>query len=382
MTLRHFGIALLAAAALLPLAGSCAKIETVTGTGEQEITYTLTPIKASTKATTAFDQNKTFGSRAYKLEAGKTWLNDRADAELYIPDSEISYQSDGKWRVSSGQRYYWRHDGSSLTFLSWAPYTFGGDASSLVSSDDLKIDDTSHEFTYTGWTMSATAGYGYTKDATTGNYSRNTSDGSVDLLLAKSTDRTSNDSAAGVKTDFVHQLCNIKVMATIMDDPGTNNKWEVTKVEISDIYTKADLLKAATTEVKTQIWGGHSDAATYTYTPTDPIELVYTSPTATEVEIFPQTLMIPQSVLTTSSSATRKPQITVTCNYTEGTTVTTKTLTGLLASNTSTDLTAWLAGKSITYHIYLSTVDYWIDFDAKATDWEKDDADHTITIGY
>ena len=372
MTLRHLSISILAAAALLPLAGSCAKIETVTGTGEQEITYTLTPIKASTKATTAFDKSQTFGSRVYKLEAGKTWRDNYADAELYIPDSQISYQSDGKWRVSSGQRYYWRHDNSSLTFLSWYPYD-------QLADGKLSITD-AKEFSYTGWTMSATAGYGYTKD-NAGNYSRNTSDGSVDLLLAKSTDRTSNDSAAGVKTDFVHQLCNIKVMATIMDDPGTNNKWEVTKVEISDIYTKANLQKAATTTVNTQIWGGHSDTATYSYTPTDPIELVYTSPTATEVEIFPQTLMLPQSVLTTSSSATRKPQITVTCKYTEGTTVTTKTLTGLLASNTVTDLTVWLAGKSITYHIYLSTEDYWIDFDAKSSTWTDDGTGTDITIG-
>ncbi len=379
MTLRHLGISILTAAALLPLLGSCAKIETGTRTGDTEITYTLPPIKTSTKAatTTPFDKSQTFGSRAYKLDAGKKWLDDYGDAEIYIPDSEISYQSDGNWRVSSGQRYYWKRDGSSLTFLSWAPYTFGGGTSSLVSSDDLKIDDTSHEFTYTGWTMSATAGYGYTKDSD-GNYIRNTADGSVDLLLAESVDRTADNSASGVLTEFVHQLCNVRVLATIMDEPAAGEEWHVTKVELSDIYTKANLLRGATTDVKTGIWGGWSDTATYTYdTSSSPIELTYTDPN-TEVEIFPRTLMLPQSVLTVNStSSTRSPKITITYNDENGDS---KTLAGVLASNTVIDLTTWLAAKSITYHIYLSTVDYWIDFDANATSWE-DGTEQEIIIG-
>lgn len=380
MTLRHLCISTLTAAALLPLAGSCAKIETGTLTAEQEIIYTLPPVKASTKATTLtpFDQNETFGSRAYKLASGKKWRDDYSDGEIYIQDSEISYdQSDGKWRVSGGQRYYWRHDGSSLTFLSWAPYTFGDDASSLVSSSNLKIDDTSHEFTYTGWKMSATAGYGYTKD-NDGNYSRNTNDGSVDLLLAKSSDRTSNDSAAGVTTEFVHQLCNVRVLATIMDEPTAGEEWHVTKVELSDIYTKANLLRGATTDIKTGIWGGWSDTATYTYdTSSSPIGLTYTDPN-TEVEIFPRTLMLPQSVLTVNSTAsTRSPRIKIYYNDQNGDA---KTLEGLLASNTVIDLTTWLAAKSITYHIYLSTVDYWIEFSASTTDWE-DGSEQTIIIG-
>ncbi len=391
MTFRHLGISILTAAALLPLLGSCAKIETGTRSGDREITYTLPPIKTSTKAgseasagtpvtkaaaTTPFDKAQTFGSRAYKLDAGKNWLQNYSDGEIFIPDNEISYQSDGNWRASSGQRYYWKRDGSSLTFLSWAPYNFGG-TGSLVSSDNLTIDDTSREFTYTGWAMSATAGYGYTKDSD-GNYIRNTADGSVDLLLAKSADRTVDNSSAGVLTEFVHQLCNVRVLATIMDEPTAGEEWHVTKVELSDIYTKANLLRGATTDIKTGIWGGWSDTATYTYdTSSSPIELTYTDPN-TEVEIFPRTLMLPQSVLTVNStSSTRSPKIKIYYNDENGDA---KTLEGVLASNTVIDLTTWLAAKSITYHIYISTVDYWIDFDASATNWE-DGTKQEIIIG-
>ena len=375
-------------AAVLALGTGCSKEEPA-GNGGSEIRFSLSPIKVSskaassgeeaplTRATTSFDQTQVFGSSAYSLPAGKVWLDDAASSEVFIDKEKISYNN-GQWKAwTSGKNYYWKHDNTSLSFLSWYPYD---------QLDDGKLGITdAKEFSYTGWTMTATPGYGYTKDSD-GNYVRNTADGSVDLLLAKSPDRTENDSANGVLIEFVHQLSNVRVMASIVDDPGTA-KWKVTKVELSEIYTKANLLKAATTTVNTQIWGGHSDEKTYTYdTSTSPIELVYTSP-ATEVEIFPKTLTLPQSVYTSSSSK-RSPKITVTCNYTEtdassGTTTTTvKTLTGVLSNDPAS--AAWRAGQSITYHISISTVDYWIDFDASASGWTEHtwpDGSGNIIIG-
>ena len=356
----------------------------------RQIQFLTAPIKTTgTRAAeiNAFDQTQTFGSTAYKLDASANWDDNSADAEITtIENKEISYQN-GVWRSKDNTSYYWDDfAGKTLTFLSWYPYTFGGSSTTdLVNSENLKITDrtvtsgtvstTYKDFSYTGWKVSATAGFGYTKD-TDGNYIRNTTDGSVDLLLAKSPDCTEKNSSDGVLTEFYHQLCNVKFVATVIDQPENNEKWNVTKVELSGIYTQADLLRTATATANSNIWGNHTDSSlsTYTYEPTNSIGLTYTDG-ITETEIFPRTLMIPQSVF---SSDDRTPTITVT--YTDENEES-KTMSGALATNPQTDLLVWKAGKSITYHIYISTVDYWIDFSADVDDWEYDNTDHQIIIG-
>ena len=64
----------------------------------------------------------TFGTLAYYLPKGKTWLANMADAELYIPISEVSYLSSvSTW--STATPYYWPKTGS-LTFFSYSPYKY------------------------------------------------------------------------------------------------------------------------------------------------------------------------------------------------------------------------------------------------------------------
>ncbi len=356
----------------------------------RQVQFITAPIKATqTRAasTTDFDRTQTFGSTAYALDASSKWEDNSADAELTdIYNKEISYQN-GVWRSKDNTSYYWDNfTGKKLTFLSWYPYTFGGSSTTdLVNSDNLKITDrtvtsgavstTYKDFSYTGWKVSAIAGFGYTKDSEK-NYIRKTDDGSVDLLLAKSIDCTEKTSSDGVLTEFYHQLCNVKFLATIIDQPESEEEWHVSKVELSGIYTQADLLKTATQTEYIGIWGNHTESSlsSYTYEPETSIELTYTE-SMTETEIFPQTLMIPQSVF---SSGDRTPTITVT--YKDKDDVT-HTMSGALATNSQTDLITWKAGKSITYHIYISTIDYWIDFSADVNDWEYDETDHTIIIG-
>lgn len=345
----------------------------------RQVQFTVSPIKTTqTRAAdiTAFDQSQTFGSTAYAIDTtvntSANWQNNSADATLtVIENKEIKCQN-GVWRAwnaTSGEaESYWWEDfaGKKLTFLSWYPMTF---SNSLVNSDNLSIasqsstlgSSTVHykDFSYTGWKVSNTAGFGYTKD-TDGN---KIDDGSVDLLLAKSADCTEKNSSSGVLTQFYHQLCNVKFYATIADEPQSGEKWYVTKVEISDIYTKADLVSAATQAEYRGIWRNHSDSYTYTYTPSSSIELVHTTP-LTEKEIFPQTLMIPQSVASTSTS-TRKPTVTIT--YIDENNET-KTISGALATNSQT-VTSWDAGKSITYTISISTKEEPIEFSGSVSDW-------------
>ena len=354
----------------------------------RQIQFTLSPIKTTqTRAATitAFDQSQTFGSTAYAIDTtvnkSYDWLNNSTDATVTaIEKKEISYQS-GVWRSKDNTSYWWDDfAGKKLTFLSWNPMTF---SNTLVNSDNLTIKDQSKttgsstvnykDFNYPEWKVSATAGFGYTKD-TDGNYIRKTDDGSVDLLLAKSADCTEKNSSNGVLTQFYHQLCNVKFLASIVDEPQNGEKWYVTKVELTDIYTQADLVKAATQDVYSGIWSGHTASSTYTYDlSSSPIELKHTDP-ATDQEIFPQTLMIPQSVFSENG---RTPTIKIT--YTNENNDS-KTMAGALATNSQTDLTVWYAGKSITYHINISTMDYWIDFSASVESW-TDGNGYQITIG-
>ncbi len=323
-----------------------------------QIQFTVSPIKSSaTRAATfsAFDKNRTFGTSAYLLSTGN-WSDNRADADLTaIAKEEISC-TDGIWKAWESQKsYYWGDFDGSLTFLSWSPYD--------LIDKGLSIN-TSNNFTYTGFTVTNTPGYGYTKNQD-GTY---TADSSLDLLLAESPDCTEDNSSTGVLTQFVHQLCNVKLYVKLDNEPAEGEKWSVTKVALTDIYTKADLLKAAVTgDSNDGVWGNQSEAKTYTRELENAIELTYSEDATAETEIFPQTLMIPQSVFSTSS---RVPKIEITVVITKaGSTTETKTLQGVLASSVYATLIAWEPAKSITYHIHISTKDEWIDFDASSYDW-------------
>lgn len=335
--------------------------------------FCISPIKASeTRALsfTDFDRSQSFGTTAFSLDESLTWKDDYASsASTDITGKEVAYK-DNVWKID-GESYYWEDfEDKKLSFLSWTPYDLVTGCSSAVTgalsagsyAGGLSISSTTKDFSYTGWTMTATPGYGFTKNSE-GEYERNTADGSVDLLLAKSTDCSEVNSASGVLTQFTHQLCRVRITAMILDDaPASGNLWKITNVELSGVYTKANLLKAATPAVNTQIWGGHSDAASYTYTP---VTAIVMQP-KTVTEIFPLTLMLPQTVYSTDTS--REPKVTIT--FTDSSDAV-RTMSGVLSKNTTGSLNAWLAGKSITYHVHVSTAENYIDFDASTDSWDS-----------
>ena len=376
----------------------------------RHVSFLMAPIKNSqTRAESTvptFSQDSTFGTTAFAIDAAKNWNTVTGSSasiasdisETNIKGLEISYQ-DGVWKSATGESYYWDDadkSGKNLTFLSWSPYTFGGTSTTdLVTYTKLAISDATKDFTYSGWKMKNEPGYGYTYNSATGTYDRNQKDGSVDLLLARSTDcNESNSAETGVVTEFCHQLCNVKFKASILDEPDkdTNGnyvqEWHITKVVLSGIYTQADLLQTATKTVYKSIWGNFdtSSASEYTYdVSTSPIDLVYIDPKSEnykETDIFPQTLMLPQSVLPSSSTSatSRVPKITITYKDKSGTE---QTMSGALATNSPNEtISAWLAGRSITYHVYITSKTYWIDFDvdASASKWTDADEDHKDLI--
>lgn len=346
----------------------------------RQVQFITAPLKTTqTRAATltSFDQSQTFGSTAYAVDESKSWSSSSTEAtSTSIADAEIKYQN-GVWRAwnpttGEGVSYWWDDfAGKKLTFFSWYPKTF---SNTLVNSGNLTITNQTKttgstvnykDFNYTDWKVSATAGFGYTKDS-----DGNTTDGSVDLLLAKSADCTEQTSSNGVVTEFCHQLCNVKFLATVADQPENGERWRITEVKLSGIYTQADLVSTATREENRGVWSNHEASAVYTYTPKSEIELEYTSPT-TFKEIFPQTLMIPQSV---ASSDTREPAVTITYLDKNGDT---KTISAALATN---NVSTWYAGKSITYRISISTKEYPIEFSGSVSGWDTGDSTD-INIG-
>lgn len=107
--------------AAIAIAVSCAKITPDELT--QEVSFNPVAGKVSTKASvgpisgTTYKTTDTFGAFAYKVTSGAQATN--ATNELYIPESQISYQNN-EWKASTP--YYWPSDGSSLTFYAYSPY--------------------------------------------------------------------------------------------------------------------------------------------------------------------------------------------------------------------------------------------------------------------
>lgn len=93
---------------------------------------------------TTYPDNLPFGTLAYYLPSGKNWNDNKADATLYIPKSEVVHNN-GNWEVN-GKTYYWPKSGS-LTFFAYSPFSYaeGGDlavtAITSPANDGIQIVD-------------------------------------------------------------------------------------------------------------------------------------------------------------------------------------------------------------------------------------------------
>ncbi len=120
-------VSVILALAVAVLFVGCTKNEVAPVDGElQSVGFSPLAGKHSTKATVDGTDYKTsdptFGTFAYFLEKGKTWNANMADAQLYIPVSEVSYFSSiSTW--TTAVPYYWPKQGS-LTFFAYSPYKY------------------------------------------------------------------------------------------------------------------------------------------------------------------------------------------------------------------------------------------------------------------
>ena len=130
-------------------------------TDNNQITF-QTVVGPQTKALvtgTAYSESFTFGTVAYKVNGG---------SELYIPISEVSYNS-GSSFWSTATPYYWPKDGSTLTFYSYSPFKDQHGANINVSStaDGITITDYGVATRQETDLMVADAAKGQTKNTTT-----------------------------------------------------------------------------------------------------------------------------------------------------------------------------------------------------------------------
>ena len=190
---------IIALAACVALA-ACTKNELKPVEVDQQITFQAVVNKASTKAMidgNTYDTGNTFGTVAYKVKDATT--------ELYIPVSEVKYNSTDKY-WSTEAPYYWPKDGSTLTFYSYSPFNYSEAGTPIA----IPVTAAATGLTFTDYSV---------KDHQ-----------KTDLMVAdKITGQTSNTSAAGgswaqgVPTVFHHMLAQIVAInfQTVVDASAT-----------------------------------------------------------------------------------------------------------------------------------------------------------------
>lgn len=116
---------LLSFAAMAALLSSCAKVqEDRAAVPDMSVCY---QVVSTTKAASAYPEDRPFVSWAWYLPDGRSWAQDSDKAQLYIPGETVSYDRILQaWTTATA--YYWPKSGS-LTFMSLSPVELAGNAS-------------------------------------------------------------------------------------------------------------------------------------------------------------------------------------------------------------------------------------------------------------
>ena len=326
------------------------------------ITYSVLQKSMATRSAvtgTTYPQNVPFGSFAYYLPSGKTWRDNKSEAQLYINNNKVAYDKDGtnsfapnSWH--SEIVHYWPKTGT-LTFFSYSPFEKLQGVISCSKENGLKIDS---------WTAAMNPG-----DAAEGGTG-------VDLMIAQSVNQSGNSASAsgykaGVPTAFQHICCQVEVQAKLSaaeDDNKDKKTYTVNSVSFNNLWTKANYSSNVGT------WIGHSDLKhpSYTINGTEVQLDLNGSPS----KVFPSMIVIPQNLLEASGSSAREaPSITIEYTPKGGDRT---TVTKLLA-NGHNDI--WRPGKKYVITIIFSVDEAYIEFGTSVNDWETGVNPDDITIG-
>jgi len=345
-----------AAAVLAAALTSCVSNEVTQPVSEDiPITYSVLQKSMATRTAvtgTTYPQGVPFGSFAYYLPSGKTWRDNKSEAQLYINNNKVEYDKDGtnsfapnSWH--SEIVHYWPKTGT-LTFFSYSPYDALQGNISCTPENGLMI-----KF----WTAPMKPG-----NAAEGG------DG-VDLMIAKSENQTGNTSSvggyqAGVPTAFKHILCQIEVKAKL-DNPDENADYVINSITLSNIWTEATF--------SNEKWNSHRESKNVEYHcgGTDGVHLNPDGKTSSDV--FPAMVMIPQNRKEESGTNGRgKPSITIKYSYKKDKNTQTS-YTPVSVEKTFLDIDglnqSWNQGKKYILTIAFSTQDAFIEFDTEVNGW-------------
>ena len=370
MTLRHFGIALLAAAALLPLAGSCTKIEVAEADSSVALDYNVAleqpysleqpQSKAAplTKAATAYSTDDTFKSYAWYLPEGKIWDNDKADAQAYFENVTVEFQTD-KWR-GADQSYYWPKLGS-LSFWSYSPASLATEGDISVTKDGVSLTD---------WTVNASTNQ------------------DIDFMVADFvSDRKTNVKTygyVGVPTLFRHKLAKVTVQASVgkadkNDKTKPADEVKIYKVSFKNVYTTGSFTMTQPTQdtKATESWSNRSTLNEIViFENTAGLKLDLTAQNVTLIGTdgnAKDLLAIPQVLNADSERGTSGVSLYIeySINGQKGT-------ADKLLSDIKSQL--WGIGQHITYSVVFGEENEPIEFSGSVGDWETGDS-NDVYIG-
>lgn len=223
MSLRQ----LLSFAAMAALLSSCAKVqEDRAAVPDMSVCY---QVVSTTKAASAYPENRPFVSWAWYLPDGRSWTQGSGEAQLYIPGETVSYDEALQvWTTATA--YYWPKSGS-LTFMSLSPAELAGNAScSPDKGIELSFDVAANP--------------------------------DVDLMVADiAADRRAND----VPTIFRHKLAKVVSFTMKTDrDYGTlstvgGKRFTLNRISLAGVYTSGTYASGnSTVSGPKEGWSGHS----------------------------------------------------------------------------------------------------------------------------
>lgn len=386
------------AIAALALLASCAKTEVVPvqNDGDQLISFQTAVSRQGTRALidgTVYPTGVPFGTFAY-FNAKNTAFP--ADAELYIPHSQVQYDADNNRWLDLTTPYYWPKQGS-LTFFSYSPYAALSTVTDCSETDGITI---------------ATAADPWDVDINQ----------EVDILIADyKTNQTYNVGNTttytnGVPTIFRHKLAQIAGIAFKTAEKYHGDRDETT-AQVGDKFFYVNSIKINNIEYKgsyesgndvssTQLGEWTVDAATKNYTWYDvtagtafddtAVSIVPEGASSTDLEtnkyllVMPQEFAQPDDMNDLSGDKTFQITYTIkTCTDVDMNNITFSTETvkdviiplwqiqGGTVAPTAADATPWSMNKKMTYTFTISLDQ--ILWDPSVVDWDTTtNFNHTI----
>lgn len=354
MNFRHYGIVLLiAAAALLPLAGSCTKNETLQVESRIGMAYNVAleqPYSLEqprTKAATAYSTSDTFKSWAWYLPEGQSWAKNQADAKAYFEDVTVEFQTD-KWEGVGGP-YYWPKTGS-LSFWSYSPASLPQVSGTSTSGVSVAKDGVS----LTDWKLNA-----------------GTNQGSDFMVADFKSDLKANALTygyLGVPTLFRHKLAKVTIQASTAKAPSATNIVKLYKVSLKQVYTKGSYTPADASTAES--WSRSELEEIVVFENTAGLEL---NLTAHNVTLDGKSLLVIPQILNADTGRGTGNDVSLYIEYSINSTSNT-------ADKKLTDIKSylWGIGQHTVYNIVIGEENEPIEFDAGVSDWRTGDSNDII----